>query len=429
MSVVRVGIMGALVGLVACGGSDQEAAKTPDDTVKITGATPAQIKLGRFISPDGRQAITLDRTGPKAKLQVDGGADIIELTEVERRSRGELDGYDYVDPDGKKRLFISKFGSLSYFDKGDEYPMNYDKGASALGRPTIFGTPKKEEAPWKAQSTELKGKSIVVKLPELKAEDASDLKKVELAFAKADAGSFMKYVETNKEGWTPHIDVAPQNVSGPAFGRQQWKTDDVELAKHKKLAAYGAVIMGYSDVGQGNHIVAEAKDHRAPLASGTPGLIWAVDDNSVTFVSFDGGRYVIDIASDRDKGSRLVAALGPESAWPKPVQDPFVDYTDIGRLAKVGGAPQATVDELSKIDEQWNACAQKAWKPAAAKIEISKFKPEDAKALSVKTQSSCRQYLDQFETTLVTFVDKRKADRAALFEKAKAKAIQLGIAK
>lgn len=428
---LRIGILGAVASLVACGGgSDAEGAKAPtDDTVKITGATPAQIKLGRFISPDGRHAITLDRTGAKAKLQVDGQNDIIELTEVERRSHGELEGYEYVDPDGKKRLFISKFGGLAYFDKGDEHPMNYDKGASALGKPTIFGAPKKEEAPWRAQSTDLKGRAVVTKLPEFKDADASDLKKVELAFAKADAGSFLKYVETNKEGWVPHLDVAAQNVNGPGFGRSSWKTDETELAKHKKLAAYGAIIQGYSDVGQGNHIIAELKDHRGALQNGTPGLVWSVDDNSVTFVSFDGGRYVIDIAADRDKGSKLVAGLGPESAWPKPVQDPFVDYTDVGRLVKVGGVPQATLDELSKIDDEWNACAQKIWKPAQAKIEIGKFRPEDAKALSVKTQAACRKSIDQFEDKLVAVNDQRKAARAALFDKAKARAVQLGLAK
>lgn len=418
----------------ALGGCGSSAANEPasapsDDAVKVTGATPGQIKLGRFISPDGRRAIVVDRTGAKAKLQVDGSSEIVELTEAERRSRGEFEGTDYVDPNGKTRLFISKFGSLAYFDKSDEYPMNYEKSAVALGTPTLFGAPKQEQAAWKAQSIELQGKSIVVKHPELTALDASNLKKVELAYAKADAGTFMKYVETNKEGWTPRLDVAPQNVNGPGFGRQQWMTDEVELARHKKLAAYGAVINGYSDVGRGNHIVAEAKDHRAPLANGTPGLIWSVDDNSVTFVSFDGGRYVIDIASDRDKGSKLVAALGPDSSWPKPVQDAFIDYTDLGRLAKVGGAPQASVDELSKIDDQWNECSQKVWKPAAAKIEIHKFRPEDAKALSVKTQAACRQYLDQFETSLVRVIDQRKVERAALFEKAKARATQLGLAK
>lgn len=430
---VRVGFLGLALATsaIACGGGDKEGAKAPektDDTVKITGATPAQIKLGRFISPDGKRVLVVDRTDVKPKIQLEGQPDIIELTEVENRSHGELIGYDYFDPSGKKRLGISTHGSLSYFEKGDEYRLNYDKAASALGKPTIFGAPKKEPARYKAMSDELSAKSIVKKLPELKSEDASDLKKVEAAFAKADASSFARYVERDKNGWLPKLNVAPTNIGGPGFGRQNWKTDDKELAKHKKLEAYGAIIQGYSDVGRGNHVIAERKDQPA-LGSGTPGLVWEVDDHYVTFVSFDGGRYVIDLAADFEKGAKLEAALGPESGWPKPVQDPFLDYTEVGRLTKVGGAPQSVVDELEKSDEAWNKCAQGVWKAAEAKIEIQKFKPEDAKALSVKTQNTCRKHIDAFETTLVTFLDKRKAERAALFDKAKARATQLGLAK
>ncbi len=433
MNGVRVGVFGlALISsLVACGGDKEEAksANDKDDTVKITGATPAQIKLGRFVSPDGKRVVVVDRTGEKAKIQVEGQADIIELTEVENRQRGELNGYDYFDPSGKKRLAITTYGSLSYFENGDEYRLNYDKAATALGKPTIFGTPKKEEARWKAMSEALTAKSVVKKQPEMKPEDASDLKKVEAAFAKADAGSFVKYIERDKNGWLPRLNVAPQNINGPGFGRQRWKTDEKELAKHKKLEAYGAIIQGYSDVGMGNHIIAEAKDSQPSLLNGTPGLVWSVDDNSVTFVSFDGGRYVIDLAADFEKGTKLEPALGAESSWPKPVQDPFLDYGEVGRLAKVGGAPQATVDELTKIDDEWNKCAQGVWKAANAKMEVDKFRPEDAKALAVKTQNTCRKHIDSFENTLVTFLDKRKAERAALFDKAKARATQLGIAK
>jgi hypothetical protein len=437
MSRLRLGLVGAVVWVVAagCGGGNgaakpaQTAASQNDDPVKITGATPAQIKLGHFVTPDGRHGFVLDRTGAKAKLQVDGTQDIVELTEEEARRHGDLEGYNYLDPAGKKRIFISKGGGLMFFVGGEEYHANHDKGAKALGNVTVAGTPKKEEPSWKARSAELEAKSVV-KTQGLKPEDASDLKKVEAAFAKAEAGSFFHYVERDKNGWLPHLDVAPSNVNGPGFGRQRWKTDEAEAAKHKKLAGYNAIITGYSDAqSQGNHIIAEAKEHRPALASGTPGLVWSVDENSITFVSFDGGRYVIDIAPAAEKGSPLEPGAGPESAWPKPVQDPFLDYTDVGRLVKVGAAPKSVQDDLEKADNAWNTCAQKAWKPADAKIEIHKFKAEDAKALSVKAQNACRKNIDQFETALVTYLDKRKADRAALFDKAKARAASVGVAK
>ncbi len=433
---LRLGIVGALFALTtgACGGAAKPpppAAPAPasDDPVTLTGATAAQVKLGHFVTPDGRHGFVLDRTGAKAKLQVDGSGDVIELTEEESRRHGDLEGYKYLDPAGKTRLFISKGGGLKYFVGGDEYYANRDKGAKALGNATVAGAPKKEEPAWKAISADLDGKSVA-KTQGLKPEDASDLKKVEAAFAKAEARSFYRYVERDKGGFLPKLDVAPSNVSGPGFGRQRWKTDETEAAKHKKLAAYGAWVGGYSDAqSQGNHIIAELKESRPALASGTPGLVWSVDENSVTFVSFDGGRYVIDVAAGAEKGAPLEPGAGPEAAWPKPVQDPFLDYTDVGRLVKVGAAPKSAQDELEKADNDWNACAQKAWKPANAKIEVHKFKPEDAKALSVKTQAACRKHIDQFEASLVGFLDKRKAERAALFDKAKARAAAAGVAK
>ncbi|HEU4406331.1 MAG TPA: hypothetical protein VFS43_13785 [Polyangiaceae bacterium] len=439
MNRLRLGVVAAVVMVAAagCGGGGaapkpaQSAASSPsDDPVKVTGATPAQVKLGHFVTPDGRHGFVLDRTGAKAKLQVDGSKDVVELTEEEARKHGDLEGYNYLDPAGKKRIFISKGGGLRYFVGGEEYSANHDKGAKALGSATVAGAPKKEEPAWKARSAELEAKSVV-KTQGLRPEDASDLKKVEAAFAKADAGSFYRYVERDKGGgWAPKLDVAPSNVSGPGFGRQRWKTDEAEAAKHKKLAAYGAVITGYSDAqSRGNHVIAELKDHRPALASGTPGVVWAVDDSSVTFVSFDGGRYVVDLAQAPEKGSPLEPGAGPEGAWPKPVQDPFLDYGDVGRLVKVGAAPRSVQDDLEKADDAWNACAQKAWKPADAKIEVGKFKLEDAKALSVKAQASCRKHLDQFETALVAYLDQRKAERAALYDKAKARAAQLGVAK
>jgi hypothetical protein len=434
----RLGVVGAFLTLFVAGCGGSSAAKPPqsappnaaaDDPVKLTGATPAQVRLGHFITPDGRHGFVLDRTGAKAKLQVDGNGDVVELTEEESRRHGDLEGYNYLDPAGKKRLFISKGGGLKYFVGGDEYYANHDKGAKALGHATIAGAPKKEEPAWKALSADLDAKSVA-KTQGLKPEDASDLKKVEAAFAKVEARSVYHYVERDKGGWLPKLDVAPQNVNGPGFGSQRWKTDEAEGEKHKKLAAYGARITGYSDAqSQGNHVIAELKESRPALASGTPGIIWSVDDNSITFVGFDGGRYVVDIAAGADKGAPLEAGAGPESAWPKPVQDPFLDYTDVGRLVKVNAAPKTVQAELEKADDSWNACAQKTWKPADAKIEVHKFRAEDAKALSVKTQAACRKHIDQFETTLVAFLDQRKAERAALFDKAKARANTLGVAK
>lgn len=418
-----------VLGAVACGGAEEGGeAKSAANPPETSANTTAQNKLGRFVSADGRVAIVLDRSGSTAKLQVEGEKDIFELTEREaRRSGGGLSGYEYVDPNNKVRVLIGTSGSVTYVNKGDELPMTFDKATAALGAATVAGPPKKAVASYQAASDALSARSVVKKFPEFKADDSTDLTKVAAAFAKADAASFARYVKA-ENGSNAYMQVAPSNVSGPGFGRQNWKTDEAELAKHKKLAAYGAVIHGYSDAqSQGNHIIAESKDHPM-LASNTPGLIWAVDDYRITFVSFDGGRYEVDLPQSDNKGTEpFVDGLGAEASWPKPVQNAFLDYTEVGRLSKIGQAPKELQASLEKADDDWNICAQGVWKAANAKIEVQKFKPEDAKALSVKTQSTCRKHLDAFENTLVAFLDKRKAERAAIFDKAKARASSLGV--
>lgn len=428
--VKRTSIVAWLVGsVIACGGESEEpktAASAPETSANHS--TPAQNKLGRFVSADGRYAILLDRSGANAKLQVEGERDIFELTEREARGRsGHLEGYEYVDPNNKVRLLIGTSGSITFFVNGDPAMMGFDKATAPLGAATVAGPPKKEVPAYQAASDALAARSVVTKLPEFKAADSTDLAKVAAAFAKADASSFARYVKI-EGGWEPSLQVAPSDVSGPGFGRSRWATDETEAAKHKKLAAYGATLAGYSEQqSQGNHIVAESASQK--LQSNTPGLIWSVDGYRVVFVSFDGGRYEVDLPQSGNKGTEpLEATIGAESSWPKPVQNAFLDYTEIGRLAKID-APGAkeTLAALEKIDNDWNQCAQTAWKPANAKIEINKFRPEDAKALSVKTQSSCRKYLDSFESTLVGFLDKRKAERQAIFDKAKARAAALGV--
>ncbi|MCL2724642.1 MAG: hypothetical protein FWD69_09425 [Polyangiaceae bacterium] len=422
------------VSIAACGGSkpptDTHPTSPPADTTAAS--TTGQVKLGHFSTADGRHGFVLDRTGAKAKLKVDGTNDVIELTEEEVRTRGGLDGYRLVDPSNKPRLFLSPGGLLTYFVGTDELRVTNDRDAAPLGAATIAGAPKKSEAPWKAQSDALAAQSVMKRFPEFKLEDASRLDKIAEAYAKADKAMFVHYVKNDKDGFPPKITFGPSNASSPAFGRQNWATDEKEEAKHKKLAVYGARTRGYSDAqSMGNHVIVDRTD-TPPLASGTPGLIWEVDDNSVILVTFDGGRYDVNLNafnSAGEKGSPIEAGTGPSSGWPKEVQDPFLDYTAVGMLGNFDPAAKTVRTELEKIDGAWNACAQRVWKPANAKIEIGRFTLQDAKGFAVKTQATCRGELDRFETTLVTFIDKRKAERTALLQKTKAHAGELGLGK
>ena len=107
-----------------------------------TDRTPAQHKLAHFRSADGVMGITLDRTGDKAKLQVDGQKDIVELTMASERSKwnGALEGFFFVAPDGKRPIFIDEGGGITYLSGNDHIAMLFDKDVAALGPATIRGT-------------------------------------------------------------------------------------------------------------------------------------------------------------------------------------------------------------------------------------------------------------------------------------------------
>src|SRR3712207_2932864 len=144
--------------------------------------TQAQLKLGHFVSADGMHGFVLDRTGPKAKLQIDGEKDIVELTMEEDRERGELRGYKFVGPDNKRRIYITRSGALLYFKGGDEHWVSFDKEVEPLGKPTIAGAPVKEVPAYEKVVAELKPITVRAKFSKFTALDSSNLAKVAEAY-------------------------------------------------------------------------------------------------------------------------------------------------------------------------------------------------------------------------------------------------------
>src|SRR5262245_19773681 len=59
----------------------------------VVPTTEAQLLLAHWKTTDGMHGFTLDRSGEPIKFQVDGSADVIELTKQEDRHSGELRGY------------------------------------------------------------------------------------------------------------------------------------------------------------------------------------------------------------------------------------------------------------------------------------------------------------------------------------------------
>jgi len=427
MSRLSQGLLVGFVAITAVTGSQVATADAPRPVARP--ATQAQVKIGHFVTADGMHGFVLDRSGAKAKLKIDGDKDVWELTMQEDRTSGELRGYLFVSSDGARRLYISTGGWLTYYKGGDEHRVTLDKEVPALGVATKKGAPVRELSAAEKLAKELAPLTVRAKL-KLTPADASNLAKVTEAFDKAEAAMFVRYKDPGKDGWVGRMVVAPSDVSGAAYGGNDYVTDDVELKRHKKLAKHGGVIYGYSspETPQGNHIKVSLKDRdTAKLADNTPGIVWDIDGTTVVFVSLDGGRYEFNL----DQGSSvttpvIVKGAGPDAAWPKPVTDTFLDMTQVSQLEKAGAVPATTMPEIDKIDTAWTTCTAKGWVAATAKFDTGKLNNGQIKAEIRKLHTACNKHIDKFEAVIVTFIEDRAKARAAVFAKASARAKSVG---
>lgn len=432
-SLTLTSLVGLTFAIAACTGGTPTTTETPVATAEPTAkaTTDAQLKLAHFRTADGMVGFTLDRSGEPLKLQMDGEKDIIELTQKEERDqRGELVGYKLLDPSNKPRILISVGGSITLVRGKDELPVTSDKGAAPLGAPTIAGKAVEKPAePSAAEklAAELAKVSVRVKMPEMKSEDVANLAKVEAAFAKADASMFVRYKKPDSNGWPARSEVVPSQFSGMAYGGGDFATDEDEAARHKALAKHGGRMIGVSspERDMGNHILVRRidKEKKDELADKTPGILWEIDGTRAAFVTFDGARYSVDLNQGGSTSVPIERGAGPEAGWPAALQDTYGDITYFSSLAKAGALPQKTVDDLDAIDQEWNGCVAKAWKPKRIAQNVN-FPAE-----AVKIHKSCNKFLDKFETALVKLIDERVKARKALHDKAVAKAKEVGAAK
>jgi hypothetical protein len=425
-----VTLMGAAIG---CGGAGGKAtSKTTVDgngsSAKAGGKamTPAQLKLGHFVTADGMHGFVLDRTGAKARLQVDGDKDIVELTMEEDRDGGELRGYKLVDPSNQRRVYITRGGALLFFQGGDEHWVSFDKDAEPLGKPTVAGAPVKEVPAYQKLVAQLQPLTVRAKLPRFTSLDASNLAKVTEAYGVAEASMFVHYVKPDKDGWAARMQATDDSVRGFSYGAGDFATDEEEDARHTRLAKHGAVIRGYSspDRAQGNHIIVrEAESGTGLLQDKMPGLLWEIDGTRAVFVSLDGGRYSVDLSQ---KDNPIGRGAGPEASWPKPATDTYADISMVSALAEAKAVPSKTVEELEKIDGEWNKCVVKGWKGAQAKIDTGKLSVGQIKAEILKLHKGCNKHIDQFESVIVKFIEERTAARMTVFAAASARAKSTG---
>jgi len=406
------------VASLGCGGGTKPASQTKP-------MTQAQPKLGHFTTPDGMHGFVLDRTAAKAKLQIDGSADIIELTMEEDREFGALRGYTFVGPDNTKRIHLTTGGSLVYFKDGDQFSAFRDRDVKPLGKPTVAGAPVKEPDISDTRGAALAAITVRKRFPAFTSNDSANLVKVAEAFDKADTSMIVRYKDPGKDGWRANLQVAPSNIAGVTYSPNAFGTDEDQMKRHIKLAKHGATLRGFSspETPRGNHIIVSARDDtNLKLKDGMPGLMWEVDSTQAVFVAIDGGRYIVDISQENHP---IAKGAGPEAGWPKPATDTFADMSMISAIAKAGGGGDKVIGELEKIDDAWNACVVKGWKTAAAKLE--KVEPLRLTVAEVKSQiktvhNGCVKHLEAFESVIVKWIDERAKSRLALHAKAAAKA-------
>jgi hypothetical protein len=427
-----------LLAVAACRASTSPQPVAPTGEAPPAGAkddglarplTQAQVQVAHYLTRDGLRGFTLDRTGARPKLQVDGSPDIVELTIEEDRFSGELRGSWLVAPDGKRPLYLAKDGSIAWYVGRDEFAVNSDRAAEPLPAATVTGTYVAPKQPYEAVVERLKAVAVVTRLPQMKPEHAAQLAKVDEAISAATPDMFVHYRANGGTSFLPRMEHVPQAFSGIGFGGVAYRSDDKwDPARATGLAKHGGVNRGFSEyASQGNHMqVSTLAGYPPPLAERTPGLVWEVQGTVAVFVALDGGRWVVDLSSAPNQGPNLLAGAGPESGWPAAVQATLLDVPAVSSLAKAGAAPQAAIDELLKFDDEWNTCAQNTWKGAEKQVDSGKFTEADRKAWARKVEAACKKSLTGQTAALLKLIEARAGERKALHDKAKARVVAIG---
>jgi hypothetical protein len=427
----RTSLALSVVALAACGSSPPPPARATPTAAAASDALPlteGQVAVGHFRSPDGMVGLVLDRTG-KPKLRIDGERDIVELTQHEDRDHGTLRGYFLEAPDGKRPIYISIGGGIRYRRGRDELRMLFDKQAEPLGAATITGTYVRPKEPWELLNEKLTAISVRKRIPSLTAEDSARPDRVGEAIDKATPDMAVHYVSRGATSWLPSMVAAPDSIRSIGYGGVAHSTDDKWVpGKGAGLAKYGGKLAGFFDPdGTFNHMnVMKMKGYPAPLADGTPGLVWEVDSTTAIFVAFDGGRYRIDL-TQADKGPGLEPGAGAKAGWPTSVQDTLLDISIASQLAKAGALPEQATADLEALDTKWNDCTHKAWRDGPQRtLEAHKglgraMSEAEYKAAIDKVKTSCKKHVDAAEKIFVKLIEDRQKTRQGLLGKAKAK--------
>lgn len=425
------GMLAALVLVAACGG------KKPSSAEPGAGATKAEassadtnpdlleleagaLRLGHYSTGNGLAGLTLDRSGERPKMQIDGEADVIELTPRPGWKRGVT----YLkDPKGDIRLELDDHGGVMLVGTGQPQALYFDGVVGRLGKATVTGEAPPEEVSAADQHREALSRiSVVQSLSGFRSEDAGNLDKVREALSKAEP-SMLVHV-----GRTVERDVfrpSPRKLGNTDYGGAggYWPADVEWNPEGKGLLAHGGVPMGRHDRDGGNWIrIHRPEGYPAPLRAGTPGVVWDVDSTTIWFVAFDGGRYRLEWEE---------VAMGlPRGEWAPALQHTLLKDDDVDFLARTGALPKTEHDKIAAINKAFNQCTKDGWKgfdeqlDGLAKKNLTWSTRNQRAAVMEKkrvekVEKTCRKHVDAMDDALVSLIDMRNAERAKIFAAAK----------
>lgn len=434
--------LGLALTAVACGGSNNAAQQKPasppstttsssepkDDVLRPV--TNGQLKIAHYASGDGVTGLVLDRSGEHPKVQFDKQKDVIELTMVEDRYAGERRGWYLKAPDGKNVLYLSSGGGLKTWVGRDEIHLSSDKAAAALPAPTIAGQYTAPKSAYDIQREKIAALALQTKNPELASEAAGDLAKVKEILASTPTDMFVRLTEAGAKGakYAPASKKIGNTIQGLGGTVTGYPTDDKFDPKGAGLAKFGGKLIPmqvhYGDPNRLHlHILNGWTD---TPAKGTAGVVWESKEQ-VVFVSVDGGRY--ELSTPNEDVDLFEKGAGKPAEWPAPLQHQLLDVDTMRALAKANISADAG-KEVETADNAWWECMNDQWKKtkeALDKNEASAASANDKwgkasgirKTAEMEAPKKCEPTKQKLEKLLVTNIEKRAADRKAIFENVK----------
>jgi hypothetical protein len=276
--------------------------------------------------------------------------------------------------------------------------------------------------------------TVLAKYPQYKPQDSGNLAKIAEVFATAPPELFVhaSTAGAKKAHWAPasaHIDDVNQGLGGPiGYGHTEeaWDKNKSGIAKYG-----GKLVPMLVEYGSPNRLrMHELKGWPPPLADGTPGLLWEMNDGTAVLVAIDGGRYEISLESDGV--APVDAGAGPMASWPPALQHTLIDVDSIRGLAKGGAIPAATGKAAEDADDGWFNCTNDVWKATKTELDKAEASPSSAndkwgrmggirKSAELRVPTKCGPEQKKLDAWLTAFIEARNKERQALYAKAQAR--------